>query len=327
MSVNPTIGAEGVRLSVEFFPPKNAELEAQLWNAVEELSEWGPDFVSVTYGAGGSTREPTLNTVARMAAQTMLKPAAHLTCVGATREETHAIVEEFRAVGIRHFVALRGDPQGGIGTAYEPYPCGYANAAELTAGLKSLGDFEISVSAYPQKHPESRDFAADIDMLKRKVDAGATRALTQFFFENDDYERYMERVLAAGINIPIVPGILPVHNLAQVRKFAGMCGATVPDFVIARLGPVDDDPERRFKAASALAAEQVRDLIHRGVQEFHFYSMNRSALVGSVLEKSGFKKSSGAMSSERDGEAAYDGLGLGAKAGLAANKGKTHGTC
>ena len=290
MSVNPTIGAEGVRLSFEFFPPKNAEMEDQLWETIADLETWNPDFVSVTYGAGGTTRAPTLSTVGRIAAQTGLKPASHLTCVGATREETHAIVSEFHAAGIRHFVALRGDPQGGVGTVYQPTPGGYANAAELAAGLRALGNYEISVSAYPEKHPESADFSADIDMLKRKVDAGATRALTQFFFENDHYERYMERVAAAGINIPIVPGILPIHNLAQVRKFAGLCGATVPDYVIARLGTIDDLPGERFKAASALAAEQVRDLIHRGVKEFHFYTMNRSPLVNAVLEQSAFRR-------------------------------------
>ncbi|MET3612089.1 methylenetetrahydrofolate reductase (NADPH) [Rhizobium aquaticum] len=290
MTVNPTIGAEGVRLSFEFFPAKTPEMEVQLWETLEDLSGWDPDFVSVTYGAGGSTRTPTLATLKGILQRSHIPSASHLTCVGSTREETHAIVEEFHAAGIHHFLALRGDPRGGIGTAYEPHPGGYANAAELTAGLKALGDFEISVSAYPEKHPESADVAADIDMLKRKVDAGATRALTQFFFENDQYERYLDKVVAAGITIPIVPGILPIHNLAQVRKFAGMCGASVPDYVIARLGTIDDLPEERFKAASQLAAEQVKDLIHRGVSEFHFYTMNRSALVSRVLELSGFQR-------------------------------------
>ena len=304
MTVNPTIGAEGVRLSFEFFPPKNPEMEGQLWETLEDLSAWDPDFVSVTYGAGGSTREPTLATLKGIIQRSHIPSASHLTCVGSTREETHAIVEEFRAAGIRHFVALRGDPQGGIGTVYQPHPGGYANAAELTAGLKALGDFEISVSAYPEKHPESADVAADIDMLKRKVDAGATRALTQFFFENDQYERYLDKVVAAGITIPIVPGILPIHNLAQVRKFAGMCGATVPDYVIARLGTIDDLPEERFKAASQLAAEQVRDLIHRGVSEFHFYTMNRSALVSRVLELSGFQRVAAQARNAQSGAAA-----------------------
>jgi methylenetetrahydrofolate reductase (NADPH) len=304
MTVNPTIGADGVRLSFEFFPPKNPEMEGQLWETLEDLSAWDPDFVSVTYGAGGSTREPTLATLKGIAQRSHIPSASHLTCVGSTREETHAIVDEFRAAGIRHFVALRGDPQGGIGTAYQPHPGGYANAAELTAGLKALGDFEISVSAYPEKHPESADVAADIDMLKRKVDAGATRALTQFFFENDQYERYLEKVVAAGITIPIVPGILPIHNLAQVRKFAGMCGASVPDYVIARLGTIDDLPEERFKAASQLAAEQVKDLIHRGVSEFHFYTMNRSGLVSRVLELSGFQRVAAEARNAQSGAAA-----------------------
>ena len=304
MTVNPTIGADGVRLSFEFFPPKNPEMEGQLWETLEDLSAWDPDFVSVTYGAGGSTREPTLATLKGIIQRSHIPSASHLTCVGSTREETHAIVEEFRAAGIRHFLALRGDPQGGIGTVYQPHPGGYANAAELTAGLKALGDFEISVSAYPEKHPESADVAADIDMLKRKVDAGATRALTQFFFENDQYERYLEKVVAAGITIPIVPGILPIHNLAQVRKFAGMCGASVPDYVIARLGTIDDLPEERFKAASQLAAEQVRDLIHRGVSEFHFYTMNRSALVSRVLELSGFQRVAAEARNTQSGAAA-----------------------
>ncbi|MCO6185618.1 methylenetetrahydrofolate reductase [NAD(P)H] [Rhizobium sp. L1K21] len=280
----------GLTLSFEFFPPKTPEMESQLWEAVDDLAGWAPSFVSVTYGAGGSTKAPTLCAVSRIASQTTLTPAAHLTCVGAACEEVDAVVAEFAAAGVKHFVALRGDPAGGIGTAYVPHPNGYANGAELVAGLKRLGDYEISVSAYPEKHPESADVDADIDMLKRKVDNGATRALTQFFFDNDHYERYLERVRAAGIDIPIVPGILPVHNLAQVRKFAGMAGASVPDFVVARLGTIDDDSERRFVAAAALAAEQVQDLIRRGVTEFHFYTMNRSALVSEVLRRSGFRR-------------------------------------
>lgn len=284
----------GLAVSFEFFPPKTPEMENQLWETVDDLAGWAPSFVSVTYGAGGSTKAPTLGAVSRIASQTALTPAAHLTCVGAACADVDAVVAEFASAGIRHFVALRGDPAGGIGTAYVPHPEGYANAAELVAGLKRLGDYEISVSAYPEKHPESADVDADIDMLKRKVDNGATRALTQFFFDNDQYERYLERVRAAGINIPIVPGILPVHNLAQVRKFAGMAGASVPDFVIARLGTIDDDSDRRFVAAAALAAEQVQDLIRRGVNEFHFYTMNRSALVSEVLERSGFRRADAA---------------------------------
>ncbi|MDX3924821.1 MAG: methylenetetrahydrofolate reductase [NAD(P)H] [Shinella sp.] len=281
---------QDIKLSFEFFPPKTAEAEGQLWQSASELAAYEPGFVSVTYGAGGSTRAPTLATVRHLLHETRLSAASHLTCVGAARAEVNAVVEEFRGIGVRHFVALRGDPAGGVGGAYQPFPGGYANAAELVAGLRSIDDFEISVSAYPEKHPESPDVAADIDMLKRKVDAGATRALTQFFFENDDFERYLERVRAAGIGIPIVPGILPVHNLAQVRKFAGLCGASVPQWLAERLGPVDDRPEERMPIAIELAARQVEDLIQRGVDEFHFYTMNRAQLVSAVCDLAGFAR-------------------------------------
>lgn len=278
------------KLSFEFFPPRTKEAERQIWETIDALTAYAPSFVSVTYGAGGSTRAPTLATVARIISDTPLSAAAHLTCVGATKDEVHAVIEEFRAVGVRHFVALRGDPASGIGAAYQPHPGGYANAAELVAGLRAIGDFEVSVSAYPEKHPESFDVAADIDMLKRKVDAGATRALTQFFFDNVHYERYLERVRAAGISIPIVPGILPVHHLAQVQKFAGLCGATVPQWLADRLGPLDGHPDERARVAADLAARQVEGLIALGVDEFHFYTMNRSTLVSSVLDQVGFER-------------------------------------
>lgn len=280
------------RLSFEFFPPKSDEMEVQLWKAVDELKVWNPDFVSVTYGAGGSTRDTTLDAVSRMISEAGLAAASHLTCVGATREEVHATVSEFRAAGVRHFVALRGDPHGGIGTAYTPFPGGYANGAELTAGLSALGGLEISVSAYPEKHPESRDTAADIDMLKQKADNGATRALTQFFFDNDHFARYLDRVRAAGITIPVVPGILPIQNLAQVKRFARLCGATVPGFVDDALAAFEEQPEERAKRAAELAARQVEGLKAMGVNEFHFYTMNRSPLVSSVLELSGFSHGS-----------------------------------
>jgi methylenetetrahydrofolate reductase (NADPH) len=285
------------RLSFEFFPPKSDEMEVQLWKAVDELKAWNPDFVSVTYGAGGSTRDTTLDAVSRMINEAGLAAASHLTCVGATREEVHQTVAEFRAAGVRHFVALRGDPHGGIGTAYTPFPGGYANGAELTAGLSALGGLEISVSAYPEKHPESRDAAADIDMLKQKADNGATRALTQFFFDNDHFTRYLDRVRAAGITIPIVPGILPIQNLAQVKRFARLCGATVPGFVDDALAAYEEQPEERAKRAAELAARQVEGLKAMGVNEFHFYTMNRSPLVSSVLELSGFSVGSARASS------------------------------
>lgn len=275
-----------IKISFEFFPPKNPEMELQLESAAKDLKVWNPDFVSVTYGAGGTTRDTTLSTVRRMIHEHGLAAASHLTCVGSTQEEVQQVIAECRDAGIRHFVALRGDPQGGIGTAYVPHPGGYANAAELTAALTAMGGFEISVSAYPEKHPESRDTAADIDMLKRKVDAGAVRALTQFFFDNDVFARYLERVRAAGIDIPIVPGILPVHNLAQVKKFASLCGASIPDFIEEALGPVDDQPAERAKRAIDLASRQVRELVAMGVDELHFYTMNRQHLVSSVLDQS-----------------------------------------
>jgi methylenetetrahydrofolate reductase (NADPH) len=277
------------KISFEFFPPKNAEMELQLESATNDLKRWDPEFVSVTYGAGGTTRDTTLSTVRRMIHEHGLAAASHLTCVGATREEVQRVIEECRAAGIRHFVALRGDAQGGIGSTYQPHPGGYANAAELTAALAALGGFEVSVSAYPEKHPESRDTAADIDMLKRKVDSGAARALTQFFFDNDVFERYLERVRAAGVTIPIVPGILPVQNLSQVKKFASLCGASVPASVEDALGPVDDQPQERAKRAAELASAQIRDLFQRGIREFHFYTMNRQQLVSSVLQQSGLR--------------------------------------
>ncbi|UNK39211.1 methylenetetrahydrofolate reductase [NAD(P)H] [Shinella sp. H4-D48] len=278
-----------IRLSFEFFPPKTAEAEKQLWETATQLSAYDPAFLSVTYGAGGSTKAPTLATV-RHLLRMGLPAASHLTCVGATKDEVNAVVAEFQAIGVKHFVALRGDPPGGVGTAYQPHPGGYANAAELVAGLRGLADFEVSVSAYPEKHPQSPDVTADIDMLKRKVDAGATRALTQFFFENDQFERYLERVRRAGITIPIVPGLLPVHNLSQVQKFAGMCGATVPAWLAERLSPVDENPQERMAVAVELAVRQLEDLVARGVDEFHFYTMNRANLVSAVCDGAGLAK-------------------------------------
>jgi methylenetetrahydrofolate reductase (NADPH) len=282
-----------VTFSFEFFPPKNAEMDGQLWQTVARLKSWGPEFVSVTYGAGGTTRDTSLSTVARMIAAEGLVTASHLTCVGATREEVLSVVRQFQEVGVERFVALRGDPQGGFGSAYQPFEGGFANAADLTAGLAAHGIRDISVSAYPEKHPESRDIDGDIDMLKRKVDAGATRAITQFFFDNAIFARYLERVRAAGIEIPILPGILPIQNLAQVKKFASLCGASVPRFVEDVLGPVDDNPAERALRSAELASRQVRELIELGITEFHFYTMNRVPLIESVLEQSGFRRSLG----------------------------------
>jgi methylenetetrahydrofolate reductase (NADPH) len=266
-------------VSFEFFPPKNEAMEQILWQSIERLAPLSPSFVSVTYGAGGSTRERTHATLARIVAETALRPAAHLTCVAATREDVDAVVRAYRDAGIRHIVALRGDPVEGPGTPYVPHPGGYANAAELTEAIARSGDFAISVAAYPEKHPDSTNVAADIDMLKRKVDAGATRAITQFFFDNDIYERYVEKVRAAGIWVPIVPGIIPVHSFKLVSGFASRCGASVPGWLAAQFEGLDDDPTTRQLVAAAIAAEQVFDLVERGVADFHFYTMNRADLV------------------------------------------------
>jgi len=289
-SRRPDIG-DKIRVSFEFFPPKNAEMEAKLWETVERLEPLNPAFVSVTYGAGGSTRERTQRTVGRILRETSLRPAAHLTCIDATREEVDQVAREFQAMGVKNFVALRGDPVSGVGSIYRPHPGGYANAAELVEGLGRIGSFDISVSAYPEKHPESPDFATDIDMLKRKVDNGATRAITQFFFDNDLYERYVERVRRAGIYIPIVPGILPIHNFRQVAGFAARCGALVPVWLAERFGGLDDEPETQALIAAAVAAEQVLDLVERGVHDFHFYTLNRADLVFAICHMIGIRTS------------------------------------
>jgi len=278
-----------IHVSFEFFPPQTTEMEQTLWESIERLEPMAPDFVSVTYGAGGSTRERTHATVRRILAETTLTPAAHLTCVAATRGEIDQIARDYAAAGVRHIVALRGDPVGGAGTRYAPHPGGYENAAALAAGLKRIADFEISVSAYPEKHPESPTVAADIDMLKAKVDAGASRAITQFFFESDLYFRYLERVRARGIDIPIVPGILPVQNFKAAKNFAARTGATVPNWLAERFHGLDDDPATRKLIAAAVAAEQVVDLVDRGVTHFHFYTMNRADLVYAICHLLGLR--------------------------------------
>src|SRR5262249_51495066 len=221
-------GGGGIRVSLEFSPPKTAEMEQTLWEAIGRLAPLAPAFVSVTYGAGGSTRERTHATVKRILAETSLVPAAHLTCVAATRAEIDEVIRAYYAAGVRHIVALRGDMSGGVGARAAPHRAGYATGPDLPAGIRRIADVEVSVSAYPEKHPDSATVETDIDMLKAKVDAGATRAITQFFFENDLYFRYVERVRARGIDVPIVPGILPVQNFKQTRGFAQRCGASVP---------------------------------------------------------------------------------------------------
>lgn len=278
-----------IGVSFEFFPPKTEEMERTLWESIERLAPLCPSFVSVTYGAGGSTRERTHATVRRILAETSLTPAAHLTCVAATRAEIDAVIRAYYVAGVRHIVALRGDPVEGAGAPYRPHPGGYVNAADLVAGIKRIGDFEVTVSAYPEKHPESPTVEADIDMLKAKVDAGATRAITQFFFENDLYFRYLDRVRAHGIDIPIVPGILPVQNFKQTKVFAARAGASVPTWLAERFEGLDEDVATRKLIAAAVAAEQVLDLVDRGVTEFHFYTMNRADLVYAICHLLGIR--------------------------------------
>jgi methylenetetrahydrofolate reductase (NADPH) len=278
-----------LRVSFEFFPPKNEEAEAGLWHAVSRLSVFNPSFVSVTYGAGGSTRERTHNTVKRMAEETSIPPAAHLTCVGAKRDEVDDVIRAYKAAGVNHIVALRGDPAGGLGSAYEPHPGGYATTADLVEGIRRIGDFDVTVSAYPEKHPESPTVEQDIDVLKAKVEAGATRAITQFFFDNDHYFRYLDRVRRAGITIPILPGIVPVQNFKQVANFAKKTGATVPDWLARRFDGLDGDVETRKLVAAAVAAEQVIDLLDRGVADFHFYTMNKADLVFAICHLLGLR--------------------------------------
>jgi len=281
--------AQPINVSFEFFPPKTEEMEKNLWEAVARLAPLTPNFVSVTYGSGGSTRERTHSTVRRLVTETALIPAAHLTCVAATKTEIDAVIQSYRDAGVRHIVALRGDPTEGVAAKYAPHPGGYQNAADLVAGIKRIADIEVSVSAYPEKHPDSPTVEADLDMLAAKVDAGATRAITQFFFENDKYFRYLDRVRARGIDVPVVPGILPVQNFKQTKSFAARCGASVPDWLAERFDGLDDDAATRKLIAAAVAAEQVTDLVDRGVTDFHFYTMNRADLVYAVCHLLGLR--------------------------------------
>jgi methylenetetrahydrofolate reductase (NADPH) len=267
-----------LRVSFEFFPPKTAAMEEQLWHAVKRLEPLAPQFVSVTYGAGGTTRERTHATVKRIVDETSLRPAAHLTCVGATREEIDRVVREYWDAGVRHIVALRGDPPAGS-TSYVPHPGGYAYAADLVAGIRRVADFEVSVGAYPETHPEAASPDADLDNLRRKLDAGATRAISQYFFDVWTFLRFRDRCAKAGIKAPIIPGILPVTNFQQVVKFSRMCGASVPGWLAALFDGLDEDADTRRLVAATVAAEQVRRLQEHGVEDFHFYTLNRADLT------------------------------------------------
>jgi len=277
-----------IQVSFEFFPPKTEKMEQTLWESIKTLEPLQPRFVSVTYGAGGSTRERTHATVERILNETPLTPAAHLTCVAASRDEIDAIARDYWQLGVRNIVALRGDPPE-AGTAYQPHPDGYANAAELVAGLKRVAPFDISIAAYPECHPDSASRAADIDNLKRKVDAGADRAITQFFFSPDCFFRFRDDAAAAGIDVEIVPGILPVSNVATTRRFAATCGASIPQWLDDLFEGLDDLPAARQLIAATVAAELCGQLYAGGVRHFHFYTLNRAELSYAICHLLGVR--------------------------------------
>jgi methylenetetrahydrofolate reductase (NADPH) len=279
---------EAIRVSFEFFPPADAAMEATLWCSLERLAPLAPCFVSVTYGADGSTRERTHSVVSRIQRQTKLTGAPHLTCVGATRGEILDIARAYWDEGIRHLVALRGDPPHGQG-AWRPHPDGFAFAADLVAALRALAPFDISVAAYPEVHPEASSAAADLDNLKRKIDAGATRAITQFFYDIGVFLRFRDRCTAAGMGAPLVPGILPITRFPQVLRFARTCGASIPPWLRERFEGLDEDPETRRLIAAAVAIEQVQELRRHGVREFHFYTLNRAELTYAICHALGLR--------------------------------------
>ncbi len=277
-----------IRVSFEFFPPADAAMETTLWNSVERLAPLAPCFVSVTYGADGSTRTRTHSLVTRIQDETALTGAPHLTCIGATRGEILDIARGYWDQGIRHLVALRGDPPRGEG-GYAPHPDGFAYASDLVAGLKGLAPFEVSVAAYPEVHPQARSADADLANLKRKVDAGATRAITQFFYDTEVFLRFRDRCAAAGIQAPIVPGILPITRFPQVLRFAQACGARIPEWLHERFSGLDEDPDTRRLIAASVAIEQVQELVRHGVQEFHFYTLNRAELTYAICHALGMR--------------------------------------
>lgn len=267
------------RVSFEFFPPKNEKLEIALWEAIRKLEPLAPNFVSVTYGAGGTTRDRTHRTVSRIVQETTLKPAAHLTCVAATRGEVDDVLRQYWEAGVRHVVCLRGDPPGGLGEKFAPHPGGYANAAELVAGARAIAPFEVSVAVHPEKHPDSADWRAEVDNFKRKLDAGATRGISQFFFDPEHFLRLRDRLADAGVTAPIVPGIMPVTNFSGVKKMAAGCQAAIPAWLETMFNGLDDDPETRRLVAAATAAQLCGRLAAEGVEDFHFYTLNRADLT------------------------------------------------
>lgn len=279
---------EPVNVSFEFFPPKTEKMEETLWTSIKKLESLNPKFVSVTYGAGGGTRERTHNTVKRILQETNMTPAAHLTCVGASRAEVNEVAQNYWDIGVRHIVALRGDAPD-MNEGYQPHRDGYLNAADLVEGLKNIGDFDISVAAYPEIHPDSQTLAADLENLKRKVDAGASRAITQFFFEPDQYFRFLDHCQSYGIDVPIIPGILPVTNFKTLKQFAGATGASIPSWMADLFEGLDDRPETRAHVAATVASETCRRLYEGGVRDFHFYTLNRSDLTYAICHMLGIR--------------------------------------
>ncbi len=283
-----------IRISFEFFPPKSEKMELQLWDAITQLAPLAPSFVSVTYGAGGSTRERTHATVARIARETDLIPAAHLTCVSASKDDIAEIAEQYWQAGVRHIVALRGDPPPAAAGVFIPHPQGYASAAELVAGLRAQHPFDISVSAYPEVHPEAASAQSDLDNLKRKIDAGASRAITQFFFDPQVYFRFLDKVLAAGITVPILPGIMPVTNLAAIRRMSA--NTTIPPWMERVFTGLEQRPGARDLVSATIAAEFCRALYAGGVRDFHFYTLNRAEQAYAICHLLGLRSATGALS-------------------------------
>ena len=281
-------GMDGIGVSFEFFPPRTEAMEETLWRSILRLAPLAPRFVSVTYGAGGGTRHRTHATVRRILEETSLTPAAHLTCVGASREEVDEAARAYHAAGVRHIVALRGDPPE-PGARYAPHPGGYAHAVDLVAGLRRVADFEVSVAAYPETHPEAPSPRFDLDNLKRKLDAGASRAITQFFFDTERFLGFRDRVRRAGIEAPLIPGILPVTNYGQVARFARTCGAAVPPWLSRLFETLEGDPEARKLVAAMVAGEQCRILAAEGVSDFHFYTLNRADLTFAICHMLGLR--------------------------------------
>ena len=284
--------ANPVRVSFEFFPPKTEEMEKNLWESVGRLAPLSPNFVSVTYGAGGSTRERTHRTVTRMLAETTLRPAAHLTCVDASRDEVDEVIRDYTAIGVNHIVALRGDPPGGagIGGVYTPRADGYANATELTQAISRVGGFDVTVGVYPEQHPESPSIDHDIDVIKAKIDVGATRLVSQFFFDIDAFLRFRDRIRAAGVTAPLIPGIMPVANFATLQRMSASCGTAIPDWLGAHFEGLDDDPETRKLLAASVAAETCARLQEEGFSDFHFYTLNRADLVYAICRVLGVRE-------------------------------------